>query len=162
MSQLKVHLALNTDKLDESVAFYRAFFGREPVKRKPGYAKFDLDEPGLNLTLNEGPVRELGALNHLGIQVPSSDAVREAAERLAAAGLATREETDTDCCFALQDKVWVRDPNGYGWEVFVVKVGDTRPELEVAGGAAVGVAVGAASAADDAEASACCADTCCA
>lgn len=127
---LKVHLALNTEKLDESVAFYRAFFGRDPVKLKAGYAKFDLDEPGLNLTLNQQPVDSAGALNHLGIQVPSSDAVADAARRLKDAGLATWEEADTDCCYALQDKVWVEDPNGYRWEVFVVKVADTRPDLE--------------------------------
>ena len=78
----KIHIALNTQRFDASVAFYRAFFGREPVKHKPGYAKFDLDEPGLNLTLNEGKVREPGALNHLGIQVASSAEVTAASARL--------------------------------------------------------------------------------
>ena len=125
----KVQVALNTPRFAESVAFYRAFFGREPVKHKPGYAKFDLEEPGLNLTLNEGEVRERGALNHLGIQVASSAEVSQAIARRQAAGLATEEERDVDCCYALQDKVWVSDPNGYRWEVFVVKVGDTRPDL---------------------------------
>ena len=130
MSQaLKVHLALNTQAFEASVEFYRAFFGLEPVKLKPGYAKFDVQSPALNLTLNAGPVPQLGALNHLGIQVGSTEEVLAAAARLKAAGLATWEQDNTDCCYAVQDKVWVTDPNGYPWEVFVVKVGDTRPEL---------------------------------
>ncbi len=128
-SRLKTHIALNTPRIDESIRFYTAFFGSEPVKVKPGYAKFEVPEPGLNFTLNEGEVESQGALNHLGIQVESSADVEAAASRLAAAGLATKKEEDTDCCYALQDKVWVQDPNGYGWEVFVVKVGDTQPEL---------------------------------
>lgn len=131
MEDLKVHLALNTEKFTESVTFYSAFFGRDPVKLKPGYAKFDVESPGLNLTLNEGPVSSKGALNHLGIQVPSTDHVVAATARLKSAGLLTREEVNTDCCYALQDKVWVKDPNGYEWEVFTVKVGDTRPDLQL-------------------------------
>ena len=146
---MKVHVALNTPRFDESVRFYRTFLGLEPVKLKPGYAKFDVAEPGLNLTLNasnriDSPVA--GALNHLGIQVASTEAVKEAAGRLKAEGLATFEEENTDCCYALQDKVWVTDPNGYRWEVFVVKVGDTRPELTTAVRPA---------------GEACCATTCC-
>src|SRR2546422_8611111 len=126
MSQiLKAHLALNTPHFEESVRFYRTFLGLEPMKLKPGYAKFDVAEPGLNLTLNASSDTGPGALNHLGIQVQSTAAVRQAAEQLKAEGLATFEEENTDCCYALQDKVWVTDPNGYRWEVFVVKVGDT-------------------------------------
>jgi catechol 2,3-dioxygenase-like lactoylglutathione lyase family enzyme len=128
---LKTHIALNTGRFVESVEFYKAFLGLEPVKLKPGYAKFDVQDPPLNLTLNEAKVEAVGALNHLGIQVQSTEAVREAAGRLKAAGLATFEENDTDCCYALQDKIWVTDPNGYRWEVFVVKVGDTAPEVTV-------------------------------
>src|SRR2546423_14225926 len=74
---MKVHVALNTPRFDESVRFYRTFLGLEPVKLKPGYAKFDVAEPGLNLTLNASPDRGVGALNHLGIQVQSTAAVRE-------------------------------------------------------------------------------------
>lgn len=140
---MKVHVALNTPRFDESVRFYRTFLGLEPVKLKPGYAKFDVAEPELNLTLNASRgVDSPGALNHLGIQVQSTAAVRAAADRLKAEGLATFEEENTDCCYALQDKVWVTDPNGYRWEVFVVKVGDTSPTV-----ASPTVA--------------CCADTCC-
>jgi len=144
---MKVHVALNTPRFEESVRFYRTFLGIEPVKLKPGYAKFDVAEPGLNLTLNASPDRGVGALNHLGIQVQSTAAVREAAERLKAEGLATFEEENTDCCYALQDKVWVTDPNGYKWEVFVVKVGDTS--------------VASSSVASPSVDSSCCADTCC-
>lgn len=146
---MKVHVALNTPRFDESVRFYRTFLGLEPVKHKPGYAKFDVAEPALNLTLNASPSQDAGAgaLNHLGIEVASTASVREAAERLKAEGLATFEEGDVECCYALQDKVWVTDPNGYRWEVFVVKVGDTKPEL---------------TAAADAAADACCPSGCCA
>ena len=132
-THLTVLVSLNVNNLDESVKFYRSMFGAEPVKLKPGYAKFDVAEPALNLTLNyNGEVKERGALNHLGIQVGSTEAVLEAKARLEKAGLATFDEINTDCCYALQDKVWVTDPNGYRWEVFVVKVGDTKPELTLA------------------------------
>jgi len=146
---MKVHVALNTPRFDESVRFYRTFLGLEPVKLKPGYAKFDVLEPALNLTLNASPEVSAGALNHLGIQVASTAAVKAAAVRLQTEGLATFEEEDVDCCYALQDKIWVTDPNGYRWEVFVVKVGDTQPELTAASSTA------ASSTAD------CCAETCC-
>lgn len=131
-NQLKVHVALNVNDVEESTSFYRAVFDIDPVKLKPGYAKFDVAEPALNLTLNQnGPVTSLGALNHLGIQVSSTDEVIKAKDRLAKAGLATFDEMNVDCCYAMQDKIWITDPNGYRWEIFVVKVGDTRPDLTV-------------------------------
>lgn len=131
-NQLKTHVALNVNDIEESVKFYQAMFGVAPAKLKPGYAKFDIDAPSLNLTLNYvGEVKERGALNHLGIEVNSTQAVLEAKERLSAAGLATLDEMGTDCCYALQDKIWVSDPNGYRWEVFVVKIADTSPELNL-------------------------------
>lgn len=134
MTSLKVHVALNVNDVDESVRFYQAMFGAEPVKHKPGYAKFDIAEPALNLTLNKnGTVESPGALNHLGIQVASTDEVLRAKARLEQAGLATFDEMNTDCCFALQDKVWIADPNGYRWEFFVVKVADTKSEITHAG-----------------------------
>ena len=152
-NQLKVHVALNVNDIERSVEFYRAIFGIEPVKLKPGYAKFDVAEPALNLTLNYvGEVKERGALNHLGVQVYSSDAVHEAKQRLQAAGLATFDEMGTDCCYALQDKVWVTDPNGYRWEVFVVNVGDTSPELSLS----------VSESPTPAGAPSCCAPSCCA
>lgn len=132
-NQLKVHVALNVNDVEESVKFYGAMFGIEPVKHKPGYAKFDVAVPALNLTLNyTGPVQGNGALNHLGIQVASTDEVHRAKARLQEAGLATFDEMGTDCCYALQDKVWITDPNGYQWEFFVVKVADTKPDLSFA------------------------------
>jgi catechol 2,3-dioxygenase-like lactoylglutathione lyase family enzyme len=134
MNQLKVHVALNVNDVEESVKFYQAMFGAEPVKHKPGYAKFDIADPALNLTLNQnGAVPGPGALNHLGVQVASTDEVLRAKARLEQAGLATFDEMDTDCCYALQDKIWIADPNGYRWEFFVVKVADTKPELTFAG-----------------------------
>jgi catechol 2,3-dioxygenase-like lactoylglutathione lyase family enzyme len=127
--QVKVHLALNVSGLEESVKFYRAMFGVAPVKWKPGYAKFDLAEPPFNLTLNEGEVINRDGLNHLGIEVHDTAQVLAAKKRFADAGLVTVDEMNVDCCFALQDKVWTTDPDGNRWEIFTIKIGDTRPEL---------------------------------
>jgi hypothetical protein len=88
-------------------------------------------EPRLNLTLNEVAVSDRGALNHLGIQVPTTAHVLQARERLQKAELMTLDEMNVDCCYALQDKIWVTDPNGYRWEIFTVKVSDTQPELNI-------------------------------
>lgn len=135
MATFKTHIALNVTDIDQSVAFYQAMFGVAPVKHKSDYAKFDLENPALNLTMNLATqVEPHGALSHLGIQVGDTAAVQAAIDRFKAAGLATFEEQDTDCCYALQDKVWVTDPNGNRWEIFVVKLGDTAPELNVSAG----------------------------
>jgi catechol 2,3-dioxygenase-like lactoylglutathione lyase family enzyme len=130
--QIKVHVALNVSRFEESVKFYRAMFGVEPVKWKPNYAKFDIAEPPLNLTLNYGgEVKHQGALNHLGIEVPSTAEVLAAKERLQNIGLVTTDEMNVECCFALQDKLWIVDPNGNRWEIFTVKVQDTQPDLTI-------------------------------
>ena len=130
MYSQKVHIGLNVGDVERSVNFYRAMFGMDPVKWKPGYAKFDITEPPLNLTLNySGEVMHKGALNHLGIEVQDTSQVLAAKKRFADAGLLTIGEMNVDCCFALQDKVWVTDPDGNRWEIFTVKIGDTRPEL---------------------------------
>jgi len=132
MTVLKTHVALNVTNIEKSVAFYQAMFGVAPVKHKVDYAKFDLANPPLNLTLNLALDVQLGgALSHLGVQVDSSNDVQEAIERFKDAGLTLFEEKDTNCCYALQDKVWVTDPDGNRWEIFVVKVGDTAPEQNV-------------------------------
>jgi catechol 2,3-dioxygenase-like lactoylglutathione lyase family enzyme len=132
MTVLKTHVALNVTNIEKSVAFYQAMFGVAPVKHKLDYAKFDLANPPLNLTLNLAEnVQPGGALSHLGVQVDSSNDVQEAIERFKEAGLTLFEEKDTNCCYALQDKVWVTDPDGNRWEIFVVKVGDTAPEQNV-------------------------------
>ena len=118
MAVLRPHLALTVTDVDRAVPFYEALFGTAPEKVKPGYAKFSVAEPALNFTLNEGERAELGAFNHAGVQVASTDDVLAAKERLVAAGLATFDEMDTTCCYARQDKIWVHDPDGTPWEVF--------------------------------------------
>ncbi|MGK7947653.1 MAG: ArsI/CadI family heavy metal resistance metalloenzyme [Xenococcaceae cyanobacterium] len=129
MTVLKAHVSLKVSNLEQSVAFYQAMLGTEPVKYKTDYAKFDLDNPPLNLTLEASSIiNPGGTLSHLGLQVESSEDVKKAISRFQQAGLATFEEKDTDCCYALQDKVWVTDPDGTRWEVFVVKVADITPE----------------------------------
>jgi catechol 2,3-dioxygenase-like lactoylglutathione lyase family enzyme len=117
---LKAHLALNVRSVERSTEFYRNMLGIEPAKVRPGYAKFDAANPPLNLTLNEVPFRGGGALSHLGIQLASTEDVALMRQRWIDAGLATRDEMQTNCCYALQDKTWVRDPDGNNWEAFVV------------------------------------------
>src|SRR5687767_1789613 len=117
---LKAHLALNVSSVETSIEFYRKMLGLEPSKVRKGYAKFDVQNPPLNLTLNEGVVNERGALSHLGIQVASTDDVLATRQRWSEVGLITRDEMQTNCCYATQDKTWVRDPDGNEWEVFVV------------------------------------------
>ena len=115
----RVQLALNVSDLDAAVEFYGKLFRAEPAKRRPGYANFAIDEPPLKLVLIEGEA-SAGSLNHLGVEVASTGDVREATDRLAAVGLTTRTEDEVACCYAVQDKVWVRDPDGTPWEVYTV------------------------------------------
>jgi len=117
---LKAHLALNVRNIDESIAFYRKMLGIEPSKVRTGYAKFDVQNPPLNLTLNQGVFDNQGALSHLGIQVQDTNDVLAMRKKWEDSGLLTRDELQTNCCYALQDKTWVRDPDGNEWEVFVV------------------------------------------
>lgn len=132
MTTFKTHVALNVTDVEKSVAFYQAMFGIAPMKHKQGYAKFDLENPALNLTLNGAQtVQPYGALSHLGIQVGSTEDVNAAVRRFAEVGLDLFEEKNTDCCYALQDKAWVTDPDGNRWEIFVVKVEDTAPEKNI-------------------------------
>jgi catechol 2,3-dioxygenase-like lactoylglutathione lyase family enzyme len=119
MAVLRPHLALTVTDLQRSLPFYRALFGVEPSKVRHGYAKFELTDPALNFTLNEGERSAPGALNHAGVQVASTDEVLAARLRLKNEGLATFDEMDTTCCYARQDKIWVHDPDGNPWEVFV-------------------------------------------
>jgi catechol 2,3-dioxygenase-like lactoylglutathione lyase family enzyme len=125
---MRPHLALTVTDVERSIPFYRALFGVGPVKVRPGYAKFEVVDPRLNFTLNEGNRGDdLGAFNHAGIQVDSTDDVLLARARLVEAGLATFEEMDTTCCYAKQDKIWVRDPDGTPWEVFTVHGDSVEP-----------------------------------
>jgi catechol 2,3-dioxygenase-like lactoylglutathione lyase family enzyme len=117
----RVQLALNVADLDASVAFYSRLFGTEPAKRRPGYANFAIAEPPLKLVLIEGEPGQETRLDHLGVEVATTADVTAAATRLTDAGLATFEENDTSCCYALQDKVWVHGPGREPWEVYVVK-----------------------------------------
>ena len=117
---LKAHIALNVRNVEQSVEFYRRMLGIEPGKVRSGYAKFDVQNPPLNLTLNEHAFGERGALSHLGIQVAETADVLAMRERWDSAGLTPRDEMQTKCCYAFQDKSWVRDPDGNEWEVFVV------------------------------------------
>ena len=125
----RVQLALRVADLEAAVAFYSRLFGTEPAKRRPGYANFAVAEPPLKLVLLEGKAGEPTRMDHLGVEVASTDEVTAATNRLADAGLATRPEENTTCCYAVQDKVWVTGPGGEPWEVYTVK-GDARPDLE--------------------------------
>lgn len=117
----RVQLALRVPDLATSVAFYTKLFGSEPAKLRDGYANFAIAEPPLKLVLIEGADGGDTRLDHLGVEVDSTEAVHEATTRLAQEGLATTEENDTTCCYALQDKVWVHGPGREPWEVYVVK-----------------------------------------
>jgi predicted enzyme related to lactoylglutathione lyase len=141
MAVLRPHLALTVTDVGRAIPFYEALFGTRPEKVRPGYAKFSVAQPALNFTLNEGTRTDLGAFNHAGIQVASTDDVLAAKERLVGAGLAAFDEMDTTCCYARQDKIWVRDPDGTPWEVFA-----THEDSAEAGTGCGCAAVGAADA----------------
>jgi catechol 2,3-dioxygenase-like lactoylglutathione lyase family enzyme len=117
----RVQLALRVADLEASIAFYSKLLGAEPAKRRPGYANFAIAEPALKLVLLEGTAGDPTRLDHLGVEVESTEEVAGATTRLAAAGLPTATEEDTACCYAVQDKVWVTAPGGEPWEVYVVK-----------------------------------------
>ena len=116
----RIQLALNVNDLEESIAFYSKLLGTGPAKVRPGYANFAVAEPPLKLVLLENPGQG-GSLNHLGVEVTSPDAVEAEQARLAEAGLAAVEERDTTCCYARQDKFWVKGaPDGERWEIYTV------------------------------------------
>lgn len=115
----RVQLALNVDDLDAAIGFYSSLFGTEPAKVREGYANFAVAEPPLKLVLIENPGKG-GTLNHLGVEVESSDQVAAATSRLQEQGLATDVEENTSCCYAVQDKVWVHGPDAEPWEIYTV------------------------------------------
>jgi catechol 2,3-dioxygenase-like lactoylglutathione lyase family enzyme len=132
MTTLRPHISIDVQDITRSREFYQLLFGLEPEKIRPGYVKFSLTEPALNFTLNErGEAKGKGPLNHLGIEVASSRDVLEAQLRLENAGLMTREENNTNCCYALQDKIWINDPDGNQWEIFTVTMSDDEGEIPV-------------------------------
>jgi catechol 2,3-dioxygenase-like lactoylglutathione lyase family enzyme len=117
---LKAHLALNVNDVEKSTEFYKKALGLEPAKVRRGYAKFDVENPPLNLTLNEVPFTDSGALSHMGIQLSSTEDVLAMRQTWLDRGLTVEDEMQTNCCYALQDKTWVRDPDGNELEAFVV------------------------------------------
>ena len=117
----RVQLALRVADLEGSIAFYAKLFGAEPAKRRPGYANFAIAEPPLKLVLIEGASGEPTRMDHLGVEVETTDQVTAATARVAAEGLPTATEEDSACCYAVQDKVWVTGPGQEPWEVYVVK-----------------------------------------
>ena len=125
----RVQLALRVADLEAAIDFYSRLFDATPAKRRPGYANFAIAEPPLKLVLLEGEAGEPTRMDHLGVEVSTSDEVAVAVNRLADAGLATRVEDNTTCCYAVQDKVWVQGPGGEPWEVYTVKA-DARADLE--------------------------------
>jgi len=128
---VKAHVAIRVKDVAASIEFYRKLFGIEPCKVRTGYAKFDVANPPINFTLNESVAAGQGTLSHLGIQVDSTDDVLAVRQSWQEEGLLPRDERKTECCFALQDKAWVRDPDGNEWEVFAV-LQDNLPEKAVA------------------------------
>ncbi len=115
----RVQLALNVDDVDAAVAFYSKLFGAEPAKRLPGYANFALVEPALKLVLLQNPGQG-GTLNHLGVELDSTEAVDAALARATEQGFLTAEERGSTCCYATQDKFWVTAPDGERWEHYGV------------------------------------------
>ena len=146
----RMQLALNVDDLDQAVAFYSKLFNTQPAKLKEGYANFAIAEPPLKLVLLENPGKG-GTINHLGVEVESSDIVHAEIARLTGEGLFTDEEIGTTCCFATQDKVWVTGPAGEKWEVYTVLADSdtfgTNPQHAEGGTAEGGVCCGGTAAA---------------
>jgi catechol 2,3-dioxygenase-like lactoylglutathione lyase family enzyme len=132
----RVQLALNVSDLDEAIAFYSRLFAAEPAKVRPGYANFAIADPPLKLVLIEHAddrgAGVSGALNHLGVEVEEPALVAQASSRLSGEGLETLDQEATTCCFAVQDKVWVEDPDATPWEIYTV-LGDAPVESGIAG-----------------------------
>jgi catechol 2,3-dioxygenase-like lactoylglutathione lyase family enzyme len=126
----RVQLALNVSNIEEAVAFYSKLFQVAPAKRRDGYANFAVGSPPLKLVLIENP-DAAGSLNHLGVEVFSTDEVAAAQARLAGDGLATATEENVTCCYAVQDKVWVDDPDGAPWEIYTVLGDSDAPDGEL-------------------------------
>ncbi len=157
----RLHVAIAVKDVERSLPFYRTLFGQAPSKVRAGYAKFEVEDPAVNFTLNGGewPAVEQGP-RHFGIQVKSTGAVFEAKERIEAAGFSTWTEAQVSCCYAVQDKVWASDPDGHRWEVFVVTEDSVDDEVPVP--AEIDPAAAEADAPASEEASEpCCAPSCC-
>lgn len=123
----RVQLALNVADLEQAVEFYSRFFGFEPVKVRPGYANFALANPPLKLVLIEDGTQLPGSLNHLGVEVETTEEVAQEKARLVEAGLSVTMEDRVTCCYALQDKIWVDGAGGHAWEIYTVLADSTTP-----------------------------------
>ncbi|GIO10179.1 lactoylglutathione lyase [Brevibacillus reuszeri] len=124
------HVGINVTNLEKSVEFYEKVFGARPVKVKPDYAKFLLENPGLNFTLNVRDEVRGNQVNHFGFQVESADEIISHKQRLENEGFFARDELDTTCCYAVQDKFWVTDPDGNEWEFFYTKADSDIRKIE--------------------------------
>lgn len=153
----RIQLALRVADLDAAVDFYSRLFDTPVAKRRPGYANFAVAEPPLKLVLIEGEAGKPTALDHLGVEVASTDEVTASSQRLAAAGLATDVQDNTACCYAVQDKVWVSGPGSEPWEIYTV-LADHRPDLEGQRDLALSAVAGDGScgSTDDTGATSCC------
>jgi len=144
IATLKAHVSINVRNVEKSIDFYRKMLGIEPSKVRKGYAKFDVQNPPLNLAMNEVPLlKDAGALSHMGIQVASTDDVLAMRQQWAERGLVTGDVIKTDCCYATQDKSWVHDPDGNQWEVFVV-LKDNLPDTATSSSCCTTTETGAA------------------
>lgn len=123
----RFHLSLDVENLEASVRFYSTLLSSPPTKLKPGYAKFDLENPAINLALQEKSHCCLQGLNHMGLRVQTTEEMLAIKDRLEAGGYPVTDEMNTTCCYALQDKFWVNDPSRYRWEVYILKA-DTEQE----------------------------------
>lgn len=142
-------MGLAVRDVPQAIGFYRALFGQEPTKERPGYAKFEVFDPPLNLSLNESADAAAPRLpQHFGIQVKHRAAIAEIAGRMATHGYAGDAEDQVTCCYAVQDKIWVTDPDGHRWELFLVTQADTAVHSEPASAEPVAERP-------------CCAPTCC-
>ncbi|TDQ36247.1 lactoylglutathione lyase [Aureibacillus halotolerans] len=118
---MNIHVGLNVTDLEGSITFYTKLFGAEPAKVKSDYAKFLLENPGLNFTLRPVSAVEGNHVNHFGFQLSSTEELQNHKERLEKQGFFSRDEKDTTCCYAKQDKFWITDPDGHEWEFFFTK-----------------------------------------
>ncbi|MFT4833748.1 MAG: catechol 2,3-dioxygenase-like lactoylglutathione lyase family enzyme [Marinoscillum sp.] len=120
-NQIKFHIGLNVSNIQKAIKFYETLFESKPVKVKPDYAKFELDEPGLVISFIEVPSKTAPSFGHLGLRVNGSEELKERKSKIEGNLEIALEEENSDCCYALQDKFWVSDPDGYEWEVYYVK-----------------------------------------
>lgn len=124
----RAQLALNVADLGQAVAFYTKLFATAPAKLRPGYANFAIADPPLKLVLIENHDPAAGPLNHLGVEVASTDEVSAAQARLVAEGLSVQTKDQATCCYALQDKVWAHGPGGQSWEFYTVLADSQTPD----------------------------------